>query len=104
MDGSTVPAILATYGRSGISLAADNSRLVDRVKTTVCLAARPYSDGRSVIETEFSKVPSFGARSRSIGHLNLSQPLGSSAAHAGAAPSNTNTTRQDLRMINPLQS
>src|SRR6476620_6423770 len=25
------------------------------------------------------------ARSRSIGHLNLSQPLGSSAAHAGAA-------------------
>src|ERR1700716_2795695 len=30
------------------------------------------------------------ARSRSIGHLNLSQPLGSSAAHAEAVPSNTN--------------
>src|SRR3981081_109378 len=44
------------------------------------------------------------ARSRSIGHLNLSQPLGSSAAQAGAAQSISNATMNILRMINPLQS
>ena len=38
------------------------------------------------------------ARSRSIGHLNLSQPLGSSAAQAGAAPSNSNAMRKGARM------
>src|SRR5438270_3237925 len=38
------------------------------------------------------------ARSRSIGHLNLSQPLGSSAAHAGAARSSSNATRTGARM------
>src|SRR5579871_962413 len=37
------------------------------------------------------------ARSRSIGHLNLSQPLGSSAAHAGIATS-TYATRRYFRM------
>src|SRR3954470_5073536 len=37
------------------------------------------------------------ARSRSIGHLNLSQPLGSSAAHAGAAP-NSISARRAARM------
>src|ERR1700679_2821565 len=39
------------------------------------------------------------ARSRSIGHLNLSQPLGSSAAHAGAVPSNTSAKSKGVRMI-----
>src|ERR1700712_202536 len=38
------------------------------------------------------------ARSRSIGHLNLSQPLGSSAAHAGAAPNSTRARRKAVRM------
>src|SRR6476646_10194392 len=38
------------------------------------------------------------ARSRSIGHLNLSQPLGSSAAHAGAAPSNSSATSNEVRI------
>src|SRR5437879_1422542 len=38
------------------------------------------------------------ARSRSIPHLNLSQPLGSSAAQAGAAPSSASATRSEMRM------
>src|SRR5580692_1472064 len=38
------------------------------------------------------------ARSCSIGHLNLSQPLGSSAARAGAVPSNTSATSKDARI------
>src|SRR5437764_15268430 len=38
------------------------------------------------------------ARSRSTGHLNLSQPLGSSAANAGAVVSSSNTTRTGVRM------
>src|SRR6185436_17456281 len=38
------------------------------------------------------------ARSRSMPHLNLSQPLGSSAAQAGAAPSNASATRNEVRM------
>src|SRR5581483_8518250 len=33
------------------------------------------------------------ARSRSIGHLNLSQPLGSSAAHAGVATASNATSK-----------
>src|ERR1700677_4211280 len=32
-------------------------------------------------------------------HLNLSQPLGSSAAQAGTAPSNTKATRSGARML-----
>src|SRR5436305_12362960 len=38
------------------------------------------------------------ARSRSIPHLNLSQPLGSSAVQAGAAPSSASATRSEVRM------
>src|SRR6267378_3086575 len=44
------------------------------------------------------------ARSRSIGHLNLSQPLGSSAAHAEAVPSNASAMMRGARMINPPRS
>src|ERR1700692_611038 len=32
-------------------------------------------------------------------HLNLYQPLGSSAAHAGTAPSNTNAMKSGARML-----
>src|ERR1700733_15001509 len=39
------------------------------------------------------------ARSWSIFHLNLSQPLGSSAAQAGTAPSNTKAMRSGARML-----
>src|ERR1700761_8382300 len=39
------------------------------------------------------------ARSWSIFHLNLSQPLGSSAAQAGTAPSNTNAMKSGARML-----
>src|SRR6202034_3375861 len=39
------------------------------------------------------------ARSWSIFHLNLSQPLGSSAAQAGTAPSNIKATRSGARML-----
>src|SRR3984885_15372996 len=39
------------------------------------------------------------ARSWSIFHLNLSQPLGSSAAHAGTAPSNTRAMRSGARIL-----
>src|SRR5258705_6755498 len=38
------------------------------------------------------------ARSRSIGHLNLSQPLGSSAARAEAVPSSNHATSRVLRI------
>src|ERR1700722_1151512 len=38
------------------------------------------------------------ARSCSIGHLNLSQPLGSSAAKAGAVASRTNPTSRSARI------
>src|ERR1700743_3408833 len=38
------------------------------------------------------------ARSRSIGHLNLSQPLGSSAAQTGAAAKASNATSRNLRI------
>src|SRR6202011_5098008 len=38
------------------------------------------------------------ARSWSIGHLNLSQPLGSSAAHTGAAPRASTATSRNFRM------
>jgi len=38
------------------------------------------------------------ARSRSIGHLNLSQPLGSFAARAGAVPSSYHATSRVLRI------
>jgi hypothetical protein len=44
------------------------------------------------------------ARSRSMLHLNLSQPLGSSAALAGAAASKTSAMNKDPRMINPPRS
>ena len=44
------------------------------------------------------------ARSCSIGHLNLSQPLGSSAAHAGAVPSKTKARSRGARIINPPRS
>jgi hypothetical protein len=36
--------------------------------------------------------------------LNLSQPLGSSAAHAGTLPSNANTMKTALRMASPPRS
>src|SRR3954449_4589624 len=38
------------------------------------------------------------ARSRSIDHLNLSQPLGSSAAKAGTIPSNSNPSSKGMRI------
>src|SRR3954470_21971164 len=40
------------------------------------------------------------ARSRSIGHLNLSQPLGSSAAKAELAPSDSAVRKARMRMWN----
>jgi hypothetical protein len=43
-------------------------------------------------------------RSRSIGQLNLSQPLGSSAADAGIAPSKTNAIGKDARIVSPLRA
>src|SRR5262249_41266124 len=59
-------------------------------------------EGRAAIsapEASFARSAAVSAaRSRSIGHLNLSQPLGSSAAHAGAAPSNANATRSEMPM------
>jgi hypothetical protein len=36
--------------------------------------------------------------------LNLSQPLGSSAAQAGAAPSKSSAMKTAMRMISPPQS
>src|ERR1700738_4590337 len=44
------------------------------------------------------------ARSGSIGHLNLSQPVGSSAAHAEVAPSSANEKSKAARIINPPRS
>ena len=41
------------------------------------------------------------ARAWSIFHLNLSQPLGSSAAQAEVDASKANTRRAELRIINP---
>src|SRR5271168_2189082 len=71
--------------------------------------ASPGASNASVMPVEGSAASSLpeaslarsgavsAARSRSIGHLNLSQPLGSSAACAGAAAI-MNAIRRNLRM------
>ena len=52
--------------------------------------------GRAAISAPDASLRRSGAvsaaRSRSIGHLNLSQPLGSSAPQAGEAPSNAHAS------------
>src|SRR6476469_133269 len=59
-------------------------------------------DGKTVSSPPDASLARSGAvsaaRSRSIGHLNLSQPLGSSAAQAGATPNSNNATSSDVRM------
>src|SRR6478609_946158 len=59
-------------------------------------------DGKAVSSPPDASLERSGAvsaaRSRSIGHLNLSQPLGSSAAKAGALKSRANATINGVRM------
>src|SRR5882672_9602313 len=86
-----VPSLGARSGGIG-SLASVGLR---RARITAC-------EGRAASSAPDASVRRSGAvsaaRSRSIPHLNLSQPLGSSAAQAGAAPSNASVTRSDVRM------
>src|SRR5258705_6417399 len=88
---ANVPSLGARSGGVG-SLASAGLR---RARVTAC-------EGRAASSAPDASVMRSGAisaaRSRSIPHLNLSQPLGSSAAQAGAAPSNASATRSEIRM------
>src|SRR5487761_1967534 len=62
-------------------------------------------DGRAASSPPETSLTRSGAvsaeRSRSMFHLNLSQPLGSSAARAGTAASSANAIRRGARMMVP---
>src|SRR6185369_11079055 len=88
---ANVPSLGARSGGIG-SLASAGLR---RARITAC-AGRAVSSAPEASLRRSGAVSA--ARSRSIPHLNLSQPLGSSAAQAGAAPSSASATRSEVRM------
>src|SRR5215475_2598707 len=92
---ANVPSLGARSGGVG-SLASAGLR---KARITAC-------EGRVAISAPEASLARSGAvsaaRSRSIGHLNLSQPLGSSAARAGTAPSSSNEATRTLRMIKSI--
>src|SRR5262249_39572623 len=86
-----VPSLGARSGGEGnLASAGDTS---DNVTPVDGIAASSPPD---ISVTRSGAVST--ARSWSIGHLNLSQPLGSSPAHTGAAAKASNAKARSLRM------
>src|ERR1700746_2861429 len=91
MNPAKVPSFGARSGGVGSLASAGVVRLsVMPVDGTAARSAAEASLTRSGAVS--------AARSWSIFHLNLSQPLGSSAAQAGTAPSNTNAMERGGRV------
>src|SRR5258708_3466778 len=92
--------VLAAGLRSGVV-----GRLASAARRRLMVAAAGSAGFKSSPDTISSRSGAVSAaRSRSIGHLNLSQPLGSSAAEAGIAPSRTNAISKAVRMLSPPRS
>src|SRR5258708_13158322 len=91
---ANVPSFGARSGGEGraASLGGRNASSI-AVGADAAISAPDMSLGRSGAVS--------AARSRSIGHLNLSQPLGSSAAHAGTDPSSANAMTRAPPMSHP---
>src|SRR6478736_564447 len=91
----TKPAKVPSFGeRSG-----GVGSLASAGATKASVTPFPGNAGSSTPEARLVRSGAVSAaRSRSIGHLNLSQPLGSSAARAGAVPSNSNAITRGLRI------
>ena len=92
--------VLAAGLRSGVV-----GRLASAAGRKLTIAATGSAGFKSSLEAILGRSGALrAARSRSIGHLNLSQPLGSSAADAGIAPNKTSAISKGARIISPLQS
>src|SRR5215475_5551805 len=95
------PANVPSFGaRSG-----GEGSLASAGGTSASVTADPGNAAGSLPDASLTRSGAVSAaRSRLIGHLNLSQPLGSSAAKAGEALSKVSTTNSEARILSPPRS